>query len=632
MILTVEYLPATVSARLAVPEAFPAPVWNRVLQAATQADPDARVLARSVELPWGAALPVILEIGGLRRDHAFEMQATQEASERLRVFHAERTAVRAARAAEGPPPALTPDEIHARLRAKGFTRRALTGFQVRDLIRLTALRHGANFSVPGAGKTTVTLALHLLICGPETHVMIVAPKNAFAAWDEVIEDCMFPAAPDGNADPFVRLDMDDRAIEDVLRGGGRRFIISYDKLIRIPRVISRYMARTQVHLVLDESHRIKAGSDSARGRALLGVAALPVRRDVLSGTPAPNSIEDLQPQLDFLWPGVHLGDQVARAARPRDILQNLYVRTTKQELGLTPPRRHFRHVEMAPAQLAFYSVLKSEVIRQLTEIRRSRQVDFIAARRSVMRLLQVATNPVVAAVSMLGGGDRREDKATALLEAVIDEGDSNKMVEAVTLARELARQGRKTVIWTIFRATIARLEIMAQDLSPVVLHGGVPTGDDRSLDTREGRIRRFHDNPDCWTMIANPAACSEGISLHIVCHDAIYLDRSYNAAHYLQSVDRIHRLGLPSGVETNITVLQSVAPERIGSIDHSVSRRLAAKMRQMESVLDDPDIREMALDEEDAEAPLDRDITIADLEDILEQLLTGAIPADDHAE
>ncbi|HEX8454371.1 MAG TPA: DEAD/DEAH box helicase, partial [Longimicrobium sp.] len=496
--LTIDYVPGTVSARIIGSDDFSDSVWNRVLQAASQADADARVVGRMVELPWGAALPVILELGGLRRDHGFTMDATPDAGQRLQNFHAERAAVRAARTAEGPPAILSSEQVEDSLRALGFTRRTLRDFQIADIIRLTALRHGANFSVPGAGKTTVTLAVHLLTCNPHTHLLVVAPKNAFAAWDEVIDDCMSADAPDGNAQPFVRLDMDDIGVDRALQDGGRRFIISYDKLIRIQRVMSRYMARNQVHLVLDESHRIKAGDDSARGRALLGVAALPVRRDILSGTPAPNSIADLQPQLDFLWPGVHLGTQVAQASRPRDVLQNLYVRTTKRQLGLTPPTRHFRHVEMGPAQLILYTTLKDVVIEQLRDIRRSRHVDFIAARRSVMRLLQVATNPVVAAVNMLGGGDRREDRGTALLETVIEEGDSNKMVEAVTLARDLARQNRKTVVWTIFRPTIDRLEALAQDMSPVVLHGGVPAGDDRSQDTREGRIRRFHDDPDCW--------------------------------------------------------------------------------------------------------------------------------------
>ena len=80
-------------------------------------------------------------------------------------------------------------------------------------------------------------------------------------------------------------------------------------------------------------------------------------------------------------------------------------------------------------------------------------------------------------------------------------------------------------------------------------------------------------------ILANPAAAGEGISLHKVCHDAIYLDRSYVTTHYLQSIDRIHRLGLPPGVETNVHIFQTMTPKGFGSIDHSVSRRLAQKLR-----------------------------------------------------
>ena len=46
-------------------------------------------------------------------------------------------------------------------------------------------------------------------------------------------------------------------------------------------------------------------------------------------------------------------------------------------------------------------------------------------------------------------------------------------------------------------------------------------------------------------LLANPQAMSEGISLHLECHDAIWLDRTYNAGQYLQGIDRIHRLGPP---------------------------------------------------------------------------------------
>lgn len=587
-----------------------------------------RISGRVIRLPWGAALSALVEIGQLRNQYGFHMEALGEAEARLRLHQKERAAVRAARSLTK-----TPDREHLDvqeiLSTNGFTRRMLKAFQIADLHKLISLPHGANFSVPGSGKTTVTLALHLITQQQSTHLMVVAPKNAFGAWDEVIEDCIDPYVSGARAEPFVRLEGDEKDVETSLYGGGSRFLISYDKLIRIPELLARYMSNHPVHLVLDESHRIKAGDASARGRALLGLAALPVRRDILTGTPAPNSRADISPQVDFLWPGMQLGRKVADSVRPRDVLSSLYVRTTKHQLGLPAPSRVFDHVEMGQAQLGLYSVLRRETIRQLSALKNSKSVDFIAARRSVMRLLQASTNPVAAALAMSTGASIGRDTGEELLSAVLDAGDSNKMHRAAALARQNAAEGRKTVIWTIFRDTIERLSVLMHDLSPVVLHGGIPTGADWDSGTREGRIKLFHDDLSTMVMIANPAACSEGISLHHVCHDAVYVDRSYNAAHYIQSVDRIHRLGLSPDTRTNIIILQSVAPERIGSIDHSVSRRLAVKMRIMDDILDDEDVRTMALDEEESEPPVDRDISMDDLLDVLEQLTSGRIPDKD---
>jgi SNF2 family DNA or RNA helicase len=152
----------------------------------------------------------------------------------------------------------------------------------------------------------------------------------------------------------------------------------------------------------------------------------------------------------------------------------------------------------------------------------------------------------------------------------------------------------------------------------------VPTGlpDDES--TREGRIARFHDDPDCHVLVANPAACSEGISLHRVCHNAIYLDRSFNAAHYLQSVDRIHRLGIEPGVETHVHVFESVAPSIVGAVDLSVRRRLIEKLRTMAQALDDENLTQLALDEEEGELPLDYDVDLNDLRDVIDELMGEA--------
>ena len=44
-------------------------------------------------------------------------------------------------------------------------------------------------------------------------------------------------------------------------------------------------------------------------------------------------------------------------------------------------------------------------------------------------------------------------------------------------------------------------------------------------------------------LVAIPQACSESISLHKACHNAVYYDMNYNTSEFLQSLDRIHRVG-----------------------------------------------------------------------------------------
>ena len=86
--------------------------------------------------------------------------------------------------------------------------------------------------------------------------------------------------------------------------------------------------------------------------------------------------------------------------------------------------------------------------------------------------------------------------------------------------------------------------------------------------------------------IANPAAASEGMSLHIdnygnkLCSKAIYLDRNFNCSQYLQSIDRIHRLGSIESPEIFIY-------KTINSIDYKVQSRLDEKVDAMRTLLND---------------------------------------------
>jgi hypothetical protein len=332
----------------------------------------------------------------------------------------------------------------------------------------------------------------------------------------------------------------------------------------------------------------------------------------------PQSPSDMQSQLDFLWPGVGFGNRISRGESPRIVLGELYVRTTKKELGLKNPIRQFEQINMSDAQLALYSILKKDLLAEKAKLTGTDISSLRRARKSVMRMLQVSTNPTLAMTAVLNTLpiDERAGFAKKLYENPI----SPKMQYAIELARELAKKGEKTVIWTIFTDTINKLEDRLADLNPMVLKGGVLNGDKNDPDTREGRIHRFHNDPNCHVIIANPAAVSEGISLHKVCHHAIYLDRSFNATHYLQSIDRIHRLGLSPDIETYIHILQTKAPKGIGSIDYSVSMRLMQKIRAMQELLNDDDLHQIALDEENADIPIDETIDIEDILDLIDRL------------
>ena len=89
-------------------------------------------------------------------------------------------------------------------------------------------------------------------------------------------------------------------------------------------------------------------------------------------------------------------------------------------------------------------------------------------------------------------------------------------------------------------------------------------------------------------LIANPAACSESISLHKVCQEAIYYDLSYNGAHYIQSLDRIHRVG---GSENKISNYHFLQYDQ--SHEYSILDNLILKKLRMEEYLNSTDLNQV---------------------------------------
>jgi len=620
-IVEIDYDPVELTGLLSLIGTPSSSIWER-LRALAIDDPEGRELSeQQIALSWPAVLGVLRDFGSREQQKSFDFRFKLKGdADRLARQFAEE--VRQARAARSELTlTLSADEIEERLAKFGFTKekRTLRPFQMRDLLHLLSLPHGANFSVPGAGKTTVTFALHLLVNKPGQQLLVVGPKTAFPAWLGVVGECIDETAAHASTEQFTVLDGSSKQNEKLLRSSATRFLMTYDLMVRQQAMLSAHFARKPVHVVLDEAHRMKAGLGSLRGAFLLSVAPRLIRRDILTGTPMPQGPQDMASQLGFLWPGQGLDLKVQRGIQPREVLGQLYVRTTKTELGLPKARRHFHDVTMLPGQRALYAVVRSETLRKLALAMRGGKapVDFLSARRSVMRLLQLSVNPILA---LKGISEEVSGLSSGIVDAVLDEGPSAKMRAVIDHARTIANDKGKVLIWTIFTDTLTELETLLADLNPVTLYGAVPSGASTDLATREGRLERFHKDSACRVMIANPAAAGEGISLHTVCHDAIYLDRSYVSTHYLQSIDRIHRLGLPPDVETNIHIYRTKAPAELGSIDYSVSRRLIKKIRGLEELLADPDLHELALDEENADDPVDYSVDLQDLVDLVGEL------------
>jgi SNF2 family DNA or RNA helicase len=328
-------------------------------------------------------------------------------------------------------------------------------------------------------------------------------------------------------------------------------------------------------MVLDESHKIKRGDAGVWGTTVLNLSCLPTWRLIMSGTPMPNSEADLLSQLRFLVPGLNPDNQ--RRPIP-ELIRPLYVRTSKRELGLPAVESSGVHVPMTPPQRLLYKLCADESIRQLVPALRARDRSLLRrAGRCYQILLQLVSNPAL----LLDGNHGLPEQ---LLHAAIAAG-APKVDWVCRRARELASQGSKVLIWTNFISNVQTIAARLADLEAQSIFGAVPTGSEDDDETREGKIRRFKTDANCYALVANPQACAEAISLHMQCHHAIYVDRTYNAAQYLQSQNRIHRIGLPPNQLTYIEVLS--CPD---SIDVSVERRLDRKIQRMRQVLNDNSI------------------------------------------
>jgi len=234
--------------------------------------------------------------------------------------------------------------------------------------------------------------------------------------------------------------------------------------------------------------------------------------------------------------------------------RGLFVRHLKHEVLPGLPQKRFQRVlvPLQPIQEKIYRSVLSGLIEKL------KRTDNITFRKNLgsflakrITLLQVCSNPV----SVISSYTETPAKLLAL-DGLLDE--------------LIARQGEKVVLWSFYTASIDRILARYARFNPVRYDGTVNSVVERRL-----AVDRFQTDNETMLFVANPAAAGAGLTLHRAKY-AVYESLSNQAAHYLQSLDRIHRRGQSRDVD--YLVLLGARTIEVNDFATIVEKERAAQM------------------------------------------------------
>lgn len=477
-----------------------------------------------------------------------------------------------------------------------FTR-TLKPYQVAPVAHMVEVGNAANFSVPGSGKTTIALAGYSILKeqGIVDKIVVIGPRAAFMSWEDEYKACF------GIKPRVVRITGLVAVRRKLYRkaGAAELILLSYQMVSHDVNRLSAFLMDHKVMLILDESHYIKRMEGGRWANTVLSIAPLATRRVILTGTPVPNSLEDLWSQMTFLWPNPKIlgtmdeyRDRITtnNADVEGDIKETLrpfYWRIHKSQLKLKRPKYHKIEVKMRPYQQAIYDALAARVLVEILKAPEERIMLRAWRRARIIRLLQVASNPTLLSKYSeefeIPPIDATGLSVNELIENYPKFEMPPKLEAVIKLTKQLINKKEKVLIWTSFIHNIKTLALQLKEHEPRIVYGDVPKDKNENESfNREKMIREFMHTKRYNILIANPSACAESVSLHKSCHHAIYVDRTFNCAQYMQSLDRIHRIGLKPNEQVHYYIFQAK-----NSIDKVIDDRLNEKHRRMLQLLDD---------------------------------------------
>lgn len=499
--------------------------------------------------------------------------------------------------------------------SKNLKNRSLYELQLLSAYHLAFAQNACNFSVPGAGKTSVVYGAFAYLSNLNKSdkkyvdkLLIISPLSAFGPWELEYEECFGENPSTKRLNGAVSLDDKKQYLYSL--DPAKITLLSYASVPSLNEELIYFLRNNKVMVVLDEAHKIKNTSGGITATSVLDIAKFCSARVVLTGTPAPNGYEDLYNLYKFIWPTkkvipfevYQLKDMSKAESDPRvdtllQAVEPFFIRVKKSDLDIPAATENEPIiVSMGETQRRIYDVIEKKYMGEIVSNRDNNfRRDLVKAR--LIRLMQVATNPNLLTVPLRNFASFEDfdpdvvEEDNSLIKDILQYSASEipaKFIKARELIEEVINNNGKVVVWAIYVKNILDFEAYLQScgISCRTLYGATPVSagdeDDDTTETREKIIKEFHREDSSFNVIiANPFAVSESISLHKICHNAIYMERSFNAAHFIQSKDRIHRYGLKRGTETNYYYLLSE-----NSVDDVIHNRLIAKETRLREIIE----------------------------------------------
>ncbi|MEI7475662.1 MAG: DEAD/DEAH box helicase [bacterium] len=487
--------------------------------------------------------------------------------------------------------------------------RVLKAHQLKAAFHLYLVQNGANFSVPGSGKTSVVLSVYekLKSENKANVLFIVGPPACFGPWKNEFYETL------GRKPKKATLaggNKQTRKSEYFVNKNNKKelYLTTFQTLINDQKEINTFFSQKGINafLVIDEAHYIKQVNGNWAS-AVLNISMHSKFRCILTGTPMPKSFSDVYNLFDFLWPEnepIESSSKIKLQSlekrnnidQAKNILEDkvgaLFYRVRKKDLGLKPAifhdpilltMNHYEQIIYDAIEKKIRGYAMDDYLQNIDFINKLKRGRMIRLRQSVsyLHLLNKAVEDYNETVLE---GDKD-------LKSIIRNYDKLELPAKFDFIKskleEFKKTKQKVVIWTNFVGTIERLEEYITNVLGFYcrsIYGKTPIEITLIPDefTREQIRDEFVDeNSGLDILIANPAACAESISLHKTCHNAIYYDLTYNCAQYLQSLDRIHRVGGSEKISAHYYFLQYA-----NTIEHDILENLKKKAEKMSKIID----------------------------------------------